>query len=624
LLLALPLGCFAQETPQPLREMQAIADMERKGALSFVNNKEQTQSSNNFDVHYYRCEWQVDPNVWYIKGIVTSSFTILSSTNNIIFDCSDQLTIDSVMYHGSVITFQRDQPGAVTIQFPSTIAANTLDSVSIFYQGSPINGGYRAFHQFANYRGSAAIWTLSEPYGASEWWPCKNNLADKADSIDICITHPSAYTASSNGVLQWEQNVDSTTVTDYFKHRHPIATYLVAIALTKYALKSDSVLIGNTQMPVLMYSFTFDTAYYLPATAVVKQCLQKFSELWGDYPFKDEHYSQTQWGLSGGMEHQTNSFIIDRWPSMVSHELGHQWFGDRVTTGSWADIWLNEGFATFTTNVYYEFFQPDLLQPTLQAYINSITSVPNGSVYVNDTTSVGRIFSNRLSYYKGSYVVQMLRWKLGDSLFFKGLRQYLSDPKVSFGFATTADLQRNLEQVSGMNLGSFFQKWIYGQGYPNYQATWSQNKNNWALLTLNQTTSDPSVNFYEMPVAIQFKNATQSKSFRVDHQNSGQQFWLDVGFVADTVIIDPDLWLLAKTKTSLKVNTDAGQADDLSIYPNPAPGNLTVSLKNPTSPTLWIQLYNSIGQLVFSRQVQTPGRDELIKISLSSMARGTY
>ena len=115
-----------------------------------------------------------------------------------------------------------------------------------------------------------------------------------------------------------------------------------------------------------MYSYPVHVNYFSEATRIAKQCLQKFSELFGVYPFYKEQYSQTQWGVNGGMEHQTNSFIVDRWPDLVSHELGHQWFGDKVTCGSWQDLWLNEGFATYSTNIYYEHFDTAMLKPTLQ------------------------------------------------------------------------------------------------------------------------------------------------------------------------------------------------------------------------------------------------------------------
>ena len=352
--------------------------------------------------------------------------------------------------------------------------------------------------------------------------------------------------------------------------------------------------------------------------------MRALTKFFGEYPFIKEKYGHTQWHWPGGMEHQTNSFMVNTSPNISAHELGHQWFGDKVTCRSWAHIWLNEGFATYSTAIFLEDQFPSFYIPYMRSALNNIVSSPGGSVYVPDTNDVNRIFSNRLSYNKGSYVVHMLRWVLGDSLFKKGIQQFLNDPQLAYGTALTADLQQHLEQVSGKNLTTFFQKWVYGEGYANYNAVWRQNNNNWATVDLTQTTSHASVSFYDMPVQLVFRNATQSKSFVVDHKYSGQRFSLDVGFVADTVIIDPNIWILARTKTSQKVPTTTTASDDVLIYPNPSPSNGNVVVRNPTGTSISVQLFNSIGQILFTTQVQTIGRDEFITLPLDRYARGVY
>lgn len=581
-----------------------------------------TVATDNIDVHYYRCEWQVDPSVRYINGKVTAYFTVKSTSDKIVFDLATQLGVDSIIYHGGKISFQRVLKDGLQIRFPALLNTGQKDSVSIYYQGIPDALGTGAFYQ-GIHRGNPSVWTLSEPYGAKQWWPCKNGLTDKADSIDILISYPAGNLASSNGVIVSEI-LSGGQLTTHFRHRYPIASYLVAIAISKYVIDKDSVLIGNRQMPVVTYAYAVSSPnYYKPATVIAKQCLQKFSDLFGLYPFYKEHYCQTQWGAGGGMEHQTNSFIQDRWPNLVSHELGHQWFGDKVTCGSWEDIWLNEGFATYTTNIFYEHFNTALWRPTLQGLINSVTSQPGGSVWVEDTTSISRIFNGRLSYNKGSYVVHMLRWVLGDSVFFKGVRRYLNGVTVSYSFARTADLRKALEAESGKDLKSFFQKWIYGEGYPNYHAEWSQNINNWIKVKLSQTTSHSSVSFYEMPVTIVAKSGSQESVFVVDHRYSRQEFWLNAGFAVDSILIDPQLWILSKTKTSSKVKGSI-TPNELKIYPNPAPDNIKISLRNPTDKKLNIQLLNMLGQTVYQKDIQMPGSDVLIDIPLAELSKGIY
>jgi aminopeptidase N len=198
--------------------------------------------------------------------------------------------------------------------------------------------------------------------------------------------------------------------------------------------------------------------------------------------------------------------------NLMAHELAHQWFGDRVTCGSWEDIWLNEGFATFCADfLYNETYHPDELAESVKNNLDYVVSEPGGSVKVDDTTSVGRIFDGRLSYSKGAFLLRMLRWTLGDTNFFMGIKNYLNDPKLRYGFARTSDLKAKLEAASGKDLTYFFDQWFTGEGYPSFTVKWSQDAANKASINISQTSSNSSVNFYKVPLALRFKNATQTK-----------------------------------------------------------------------------------------------------------------
>ena len=219
-------------------------------------------ASGNFNVHHYRCEWQIDPGVRYIRGKVTSTFTMLQPGTTITFDMANQLLVDSVVYHGNKITFQRPGNNSLIVNFPSSIAANAKDSVSVFYQGDPPGGNSGAFYQGTHGSpGVPVIWTLSEPYGAKDWWPCKDQLVDKADSIDVIMTHPSIYTSSSNGVVVNMQTSGPNTTT-HFRHRYPIATYLVAIAITNYVTNTDTVMVGSKVYNWISYIYPESTGFF--------------------------------------------------------------------------------------------------------------------------------------------------------------------------------------------------------------------------------------------------------------------------------------------------------------------------------------------------------------------------
>jgi hypothetical protein len=244
---------------------------------------------------------------------------------------------------------------------------------------------------------------------------------------------------------------------------------------------------------------------------------------------------------------------------------------------------------------------------------------------VSDTTSPDRIFDGRLSYEKGAYLLHMLRWKMGDDVFFRGIRRYLNDPLLKYNYARTADLQRNLEQESGLDITLFLKKWFYGEGYPSYSCTWTQNKNNWVLVQVNQTTSVPSsVSFFEMPVQLRFKNATRDTLITVNNQQNGETFWINPGFVADSMFVDPNLWILAGNRVVQKIPATSTTANDIKIYPNPAPDVLNIRMLNPGGTQMNLKLYNAAGQLVYKMAKPLSGQDEMITIPVARFAAGAY
>ncbi len=615
---------------QPGFDPARIAELEMKGYTSlppFPYGAARTAGSspadNNFDVRYYRCTWNVDPAVRYISGSVISIFKMKVGGSSVVFDCSDTLSVDSVLYHGTAIGYKKNGGDKLELDFPSALATGITDSVGIYYHGVPRRSS--GFHPFEQdyHNGVPVLWSLSEPYGAREWWPCKNDLGDKADSIDIILTNPAGYQASANGVLV----SDTTTAglrTTVWHHRYPISSYLVAFAVSNFSVLTDTVMIGSRVMPVIDYAYPEYVNDFNSQRWLTKQALILYSSVFGEYPFAREKYGYTQFGWGGGMEHQTNTFLNYPSNALIGHETGHQWFGDKITCGSWQDIWLNEGFATYCQVVFNQNVDTQYFPVILTNMIRDITAQPGGSVWVSDTTDVNRVFSFRLSYEKGAYLLHMLRWKMGDAVFFKAVNRYLNDPALKYNYARTSDLIRNLEAESGMDLTSFFQKWFYGEGYPNYSCTWTQNNNHWATVKIDQTTSDPSVGFYDMPIQLRFKNATHDTLIRVDNKQNGETFRVNLGFAADTMLLDPSYWLLAKNRTTRKIQVASSIANDLVIYPNPATADITVRLLNPTGTQLNLQLFNMNGQLVYSTSRSLSGQDEMIRIPVTNLPKAAY
>jgi len=609
----------AQQLYTDLGKIHAIAFSESQSYSHSLEMRGETKASQNFDVTYYRCEWHVDPAFRSISGCLTSYFKITSSTNFIVYDLSDSLKVDSIKQRNVSLSFSK-QNNSIQIDLPNFTSEGTFDSVSIYYHGVPPNTGFGSFVASVH-NGVPIVWTLSEPYGSRDWWPCKNGLDDKADSIDVFITAPKNYTAVSNGLRQSEI-ISGDQKTTHWKHRYPIASYLVCIAVTNYSEFENHVQVGNIDLLMQTFCYPESLSLFQQNTPLVLASLQFFSKIFGPYPFINEKYGQVQFGWGGGQEHQTTTFIVTPEESLMAHELAHQWFGDKITCGSWQDIWLNEGFATHLASMDMENKYPLTVRNTRKHEIENITSLSGGSVFVTDTTSVNRIFDSRLSYTKGSHLLYMLRWILGDSVFFKGMRSYFNDSSIAYGFARTKDFQRNLEKVSGVDLGYFFKDWFYGQGYPSYNVQWKQLDNNNVSIKMNQKTSDPSVTFFALPVALQFKNSSEQKTIVVDNKTNGETFIKDIGFIADSVIVDPDYWLITKNNTSQKINDVAG-VNAIEVFPSPFLNNMNIYFRNFNATKAHVKIYDSKGSLMLKRDLQIDN-SLFYSLNMASFARGVY
>lgn len=595
-------------------QLNQIIEAEKRGALV---NKELSNSRavNNYDLKYYRLQWQVDPMVREITGQVTSHFIPSASISLIEFDFSDALVIDSVIYH-NVQTTATAGGDLLQIDFPSTIPSGILDSLTIYYHGVPLLTGFGSFNQ-GSHAGDSILWTLSEPYGARDWWPCKQDLIDKIDSIDIVITHPSQYRAASNGVLKSENIVGPNKIT-HWKHKHPIVTYLICFAVTNYSVYSNFVPYGIDTVEVVNYIYPEDSLASIPQIAVVVSQMQLYDTLFGIYPFYDEKYGHAQFGWGGGMEHQTMTFMGSFGYELVAHELAHHWFGDAVTCGSWEDIWLNEGFATYLTGLCYEHLLPIYWLPWKTGIINAVTNEVDGSVFCTDTTDVSRIFDSRLTYHKGAMMIHSLRWVMGDSAFYAGINSYLYDPGISFGFSKTENFKSFMEAAHGSSLTWFFNDWYYGEGYPSYTVNWSVDLSNNVSLTVDQTQSHISVPFYELPIPIRFKNATTDTIVVFNHTFSGEGFSTTLSFTPDSAFFDPEKWIISKNNLVVSVKANP-TINHLNVYPTITNNTVTV-FTNQNEDAYYLFVYSSTGQLIFKQQLNQ-GANE---INFQKLDAGVY
>ena len=568
------LSLLAQVKPQD--DLSKIVESETKSALKITQGAKNLNTG-NYDLKYHRLELTVNPNVSFINGSVTSYFEAKENLNQVTFELADNMTVSQVTQDGSPLTFNQNNDDEVVITLPQVQNVGVLDSLTINYSGNPQSSGFGSFEQ-TTHNGEPIIWTLSEPYGAKAWWPCKQDLNDKIDSIDVFVTTPrfnpsnDEYIAVSNG-LEQSQIINGNNKTTHFKHQHPIPAYLIAFAVTNYDIYSHTVNNNGSPFDIVNYVYPENLSNAQNSTGITVNIMNLYSSLFEEYPFADEKYGHAQFGWGGGMEHTTVSFMGGFSRGLIAHELAHQWFGNKITCGSWQDIWLNESFATYLSALVIEDFDgPTSFKNWRESRVDFITSQPDGSVYVpaQDTISVNRVFNSRLSYNKGAMVLHMLRKKLGDQDFYQAIQDYLSQSNLAYDYAKTTDLKAVIETTTGENLTEFFNDWIYGEGYPSYLIEWYRINTNEINIKINQSQSHNSVSFFEAPVPIKVTGSSgQTDEFVLNNTANAQEFTVNIPYTINQIEIDPESHLISKNNAVVLGLNDFSIETEIIVYPNP-------------------------------------------------------
>jgi aminopeptidase N len=596
------------------QDIQDIATQERKGFQGSA--KKLTNVPSPFDLIHAQTIWFLNPTIRFIKGKVTYSFKSIDGVQNQIgFDLSSELQVDSVLRNHQALEFTHiNNRLLITLQSPNS---GDIDSLSIYYKGIPPNSGFGSFITAQTPGGLPALWTLSEPYGSSDWWPSRLILGDKLDSLDMIIHTPEGFLASGNGKLMSMTNADSG-VYHHWKHRHPIATYLVGTSVAPFVSFTDFVQLRNALLPVVNYAYPENEWEWRAASPYETNMLQFYDSLLIPYPFSDEKYGHAQFGWGGGMEHQTMSSMANIGEGLMAHELAHQWFGNHVTCGSWSDIWLNEGFATYCAGMYTERFHPENFLQWKKDQIANITQEVGGSVYVSDTSDVNRIFNGRLSYAKGAMVLHMLRTRIGDEAFFSALREYLSSSQLAGAEVRTSDLIQAFENTSGESLTEFFNDWIYGEGYPIVSANHQQFPDGIVRVDLTQQASLEGFGPYEMTLTIHIQWSNGDTLIRVPFNESHSELWLKLPvneFDSLQIIENPfsDIILLSSENETPKISTEK----PFLIIPNPAIGTINIQFPLELGMPEEINLFNNLGQTIDITPIEF-GLNGLLKIQPTS------
>jgi len=609
LLLFAPMVGIAQ------KEHQHLSCSHAKTALAH-QHKTSDARLEKYDLVFAHLKIKNDPASSFIEGSVDYRIRCLQTLNEVVFELAENMTVDSVLFENQSIGFQHDSLLVITL--PQTKQTGEEIELEIIYQGSPESGGLGTFQQ-NEHNGVPMVWTLSQPYGAKAWWPVKQSLNDKFDSVRISISTPKQYTAVSNGLLV-NTKENNAWKTHTFQHGHRIPTYLIAFAITEYAYSTYELPLSLGNLTMENYLFTYMEEELLGEAKKVDGAMRYFDSLFLPYPYMDEKYAHAQFTRGGGMEHTTVSFMGNFHLNLVVHELGHHWFGNYTTCNSWSEIWLNEGFASYCEGLYYEVFEGGAYWQTWLGHtLENATTYDTGSVYVYDTTEVSRVFDSKLSYTKAAYVLHQLRYQIGDVAFFEGLRTYLRDPENAFGFTSTENLKQHLENSSGQDLSAYFDYFIYGEGYPKFTIKW-QRTNEGVRGQITQSNSAKNGNLASLKIPLHLVGYEQDTVVHVESSATSHTFQLQTTFRVTEISFDPEHWILTKETEVIK----DPRGSTMVVYPIPAKNHVHFTAENKDEFFSQIYIVNGLGQEVFAFESDTADGINYVKVATSQWESGMY
>ena len=545
-----------------------------------ITQTSSSSSQDNYDVLSYDIDLKIkhtDPDK--IRGTVGFEALILEdNVGEIQINLADNMTVVSVYNESGQLGFNHAD-NLITVTLDRIYNKDEIITVITSYKGWPqpcYMQGFDVKRHDEITRGQLVISTLSEPECARSWWPCKDQVNDKADSYNIAIQVDKEFYCVSNGRLDSTIMIGDTTHTFYYKVGHPMTTYSFALAVSDYAIWEHEWVYneGQDTMPIFHYVFRqHDGPVNKNQWEKTSDALTLLSDWFGLYPFADEKYGHANYQAPYGMEHQTISFmpgkntIVFDTLIYLYHELAHQWWGNMITCKTWNDVWIQEALATYAQALYFEHEEG---WRDYHRHMNEMRCErTDRSVYFEDGTDFDALFDRDIVYYKGAWVMHMLRRKLGDDLF-RACFKALYNSEYKYGsitteefidvFNNTAKADEAFIDVSGdttkADLHKFFDQWIYGIGLPIYEWSYWQGPAdptdgsiNIFLYVKQVQETDPEI--FEMPVDFVFDyydDTLKSDTVTLEVNSKINRYVVEVKDEIDTVKLDPMNWVLQKNE----------------------------------------------------------------------------
>ncbi len=560
-----------------------------------------------FDVLHYELDIAFRDVPPTVTGTVRIRLRSLAEGLSLVhIDADDCLSISYVSEVGGGALGYAHADGIVSITLSPALPLGGETEIEIGYDGDPTLALEQGMF-FGSYSGSPVYYSLSEPWSARTWWPCKDYPDDKA-TFEISFSVPAGMFAASNGSYlgyteeqRWGQ--------DYRRYdwieNHPMATYLASIAASDYIRLDDQyVYAPGETMQVTHYVYPLKVPQAEEDFDIAVPALEFYSSIFGLYPFVDEKYGIAMCNIGGGMEHQTlTSYGVSyvtgthTYDWIYVHELAHQWFGDMITCKDWTHIWLNEGFASYAEALWFEHLEGPA---RLKSYMESEDTPQywDGPILRDpDVTEPWYYFGN-VVYNKASWVLHMLRHVMGDEDFFAALLDYATDPRFMHSYAETDDFVGVCELRYGGPLDWFFDPWLTRDDRLRYEWFWhsyTMDGREILTITVDQVQALP----YTMPVDFSISTASGVVDTVLWVDESHEEFWLEPSAQVLGVEMDPGHWILCDQQM---IPTGAGLAPAAAFleqnYPNPFNPVTRIAFGLPDGGAVLLQVFDVRGALV--------------------------